>query len=59
MSRESPAKSRSRLVKSMIEKDVDVSKSAILGVYGDETKDERNNSKSPIIARKIEKKEEG
>lgn len=59
MSRESPAKSRSRLVKSMIEEDVDVSKSAILGVYGDETKDERNNSKSPIIARKIEKKEEG
>lgn len=47
------------MVRSLIEEDVDVSRSATLGGYGTGRKEEGTSSRSPISARKFEAKEEG
>lgn len=59
MAREPPTKSRSRVVKNLIEGHVDVSKSAMLGGYKAGSEEEGTSSKSPTSTKKLEAKEDG
>lgn len=59
MSKEPPAKSSSHMVSSLIEEDVDMSRSATRGGYVTRRKEEGTSSKSLIRARKSKAKEKG
>lgn len=57
--REPPTKSRSRAVRSLIEEDIDVSRSAMLGGYERESNGEGTSSKSPANVKKPDARDEG
>lgn len=57
--REPPANSKIRMVRSLIEEDVNIARSTTLGGYKLESEGEETSSKSPAGSKKLEKKEEG
>lgn len=57
-SNELPAKSKSRAVRSLIEKDVKVSRSMMLGGYKTESEGEGTSLKSPTSAKRSSAREE-
>lgn len=56
--KEPPAKSKSREVRSLIEGDLDVSRSATLGGYETESEGEGTSSKSSVNAKKLDARDE-